>query len=192
VPLPPKDSLSSDESYKHYIDTLDTWVRSAGGWRGTNAIQFSVEGNSTRATILTGLRINLVSRTSLTSRTVLSLGECGAPAPPRHFSVDFATTPPRVQALPGENLDANGDSVPVAAVSFPFTVSETNPEIFDLKVEPGPVCDCQWTATLSYTQAGTSYTTVINDVEGEPFHAVPTDHVPEYTLINGYLERVQR
>jgi len=191
VPLPPEDFYSSDESYNGYIDTLDAWVASVGGWRATNSIEFSVEGNLTRATILTGIRINLVSRTSLTSKTLLSVDGCGAPAPPRHFSVDFATTPPRVRALPGESLDADGNPVPVEAVNFPFTVSETDPEIFDLRVEPGPVCDCQWTATLSYTQAGRSYTTIVDD-GGKPFHAVPTDHVPEYTLINGYLQRVQR
>lgn len=188
VPLPPDDY--SDESY---INTLEAWVESVGGWRATNSIEFSVEGNSVRATILTDIRINLVSRTSLMSKTLLSLGECGAPAPPRHFSVDFAATPPRVRALPGEDLDAEGNPVPVEAVNFPFTVSETDPEIFDLRVvEPGPVCDCQWTATLSYTRAGRSYVVTIADIDGKPFHAVPADHVPEYTLINGYLERVQK
>jgi hypothetical protein len=171
------------ESYDEYISTLDAWTNSIGGWRETNKIRFSVEGNSTRATILTGIRINLISRTSLTSKTVLAIGECGGPAPPRRFSVDLATKPPRVQALPGESLDADGNPVPEDAVSFPFTVSETDPEIFDLEIEPGLACNCQWTATLSYTQAGRFYTTVIDD-GGKPFHSVPisrTDGIPNCT-----------
>jgi hypothetical protein len=183
--IPSDDAYGED--YDGYINTLDAWVKSVGGWRVTNSIEFVVEGNSTRVTILTGIRINLVSRTSLTSKTVLSSDPCGGPASPRHFSVDLATTPPRVQALPETDMDADGNSVVVKeAVSFPFTVSETDPEIFNLEIESGPVCDCQWTATLLYTQAGQSYATVIDD-GGKPFHAVPTDHLPDFgdTTING-------
>jgi hypothetical protein len=191
VPLPPADFHSSDAVYNGYVQTLGAWATSVGGFLETDSIRFSVEGNSTRATILTGIRINLVSRASLTSKTALWLGECGGVAPPRPFSVDFATTPPRVKPVPGESVDPSGNVVPTKPVSFPFTVSETDPEIFDLSVEPGPVCDCLWTASLSYTQAGRAYTTIIDD-GGRPFHAVPTDQVPQYTLINGFLERVQR
>ncbi|HEX6353085.1 hypothetical protein [Actinophytocola sp.] len=189
IPLP--DEYAFDEAYEAYMNSFSAWVTSAGGWQAKNSVRFSVEGNLSRATILTGIRVNLVSRAALTSRTVVSIGQCGAPAPPRYFSVDLAPTPPRVRALPGEEMDDEGNFVPVDAVDFPFTVSETDPEIFDLKVEPGPVCDCQWTATLSYVQAGRSYTTTIDD-GGKPFHAVPTDDVPEYTVINGYLERVEK
>jgi hypothetical protein len=123
----------------------------------------------------------------LISKTVLSLDECGGAAPPHPFSVDFNTTPPRIQALPGETTDPTGDTMTTAPVSFPFTVSETDPEIFDLHVEDGPICDCLWTATLSYIQGGHSYTATI-DNNGTPFHAVPADHVPGHSLVNGILE----
>jgi hypothetical protein len=169
---------------------LDTWVTLAGGWRKTNWIEFSVEGSSSRATILTGLRVNLVSRTPLTSKTVLYPPPgCGGAFVPRPFAVDFNTTPPRVRALPGMTRDEQrGIWVETKPASFPFTVSETDPEIFDLYVDPGPECDCLWTATLSYTQAGQSYTTLIDD-NGKPFHGVPTDHVPAYWFDNGTLKR---
>jgi hypothetical protein len=176
IPPPPEDFYSNEDTYYGYIGTLGTWTSSVGGWRETNAIQFSVEGNSARATILTGIRVNLVSRASLTSKTVLAVGECGGSVIPRRFSADLTATPPRVRALPGESLDADGNSVLEAAVSFPFTVSETDPEVFDLEIEPGPACNCEWTATLSYTQAGRSYTAVIDD-NGEPFHSVPVSRI---------------
>lgn len=184
-----RSALPRDEGNDTYLDSVEAWVTSAGGWRATNHIQFSVEGNLARATILTGIRINLVSRKPLTSRTELAFGECGGAEEVRYFSVDFTPTPPRLRALPSDRMNEDGTLVPVEPVEFPFTVSETDPEIFDLMVEPGPVCDCQWTATLFYTQAGKSYTTTIDD-GGTPFHAVPTDHVPTYSVYDGALQRV--
>lgn len=183
----PRDDGDSGDTY---LDSVEGWVTSVGGWRATNHIQFSVEGNLARATILTGIRINLVSRKPLTSRTELAFGECGGVEEVRYFSVDFTPTRPRLRALPSDRMNEDGTLVPVEPVEFPFTVSETDPEIFDLMVEPGPVCDCQWTATLRYTQSGRSYATTIDD-GGKPFHAVPTDEVPAYSIYDGTLQRVE-
>jgi hypothetical protein len=190
MPQPPPDFEYSDVNYEAYLDTLDAWVRKVGGWPATNAIRISVEGGSGRATILTGLRVNLVRRNELPSKTVITFAECGGGLlPPHPFSIDFNATPPSIQALPGETENADGTTSPAKAVDFPFKVSETDPEVFDLDVEAGPVCDCLWTVTLSYTQGGKSYTVVIDD-NGEPFHAVPADNVATYHLVDGVLEPV--
>ncbi len=179
MPMPPPDLYREEAAYER---RLQTWVTSVGGWKKTNWIEFSVEGGSSRVSILTGLRVNLVSRTHLTSKTVLSLnGGCGGVAPPRPFVADFNTTPPRVEAVSGKTEDAAGNLVDAKPVTFPFKVSATDPEIFNFSVGPGPECNCLWTVTLFYTQAGRSYRKLIDD-NGQPFHGVPTDHVPEYNL----------
>jgi len=188
MPMPPPDFRGgNDQTYVDYVGALEAWVTSVSGWPETDWIRFSVEGNSSRVSILTGLRVNLISRAPLASKTVLSLEECGGIGVPRPFIADFSTTPPRVQALPGTTEDADGNTVKTKPVTFPFTVSDTDPEIFELTVGPGPECDCLWTATLSYTQGGESYTALIDD-HGKPFHGVPTDHVPTYSLVNGTLD----
>jgi hypothetical protein len=186
-PMPPADFRNSDAVYNSYVRTLAAWVTSSGGWPATNSIRFSVENSTHQATILTGMRVNLISRAPLASRTVLSLSECGGAVSPRPFSVDFGAAPPRLRPLPGETTGPTGNAVATRPVDFPFTVSDTDPEIFDLDVADGPVCDCLWTVTLSYIQVGRSYLVQIDD-HGMPFHAVPTDEVPAYTLINGILE----
>ena len=84
-------------------------------------------------------------------------------------------------------MDSDGNELDTNPVTFPFTVSDSDPEIFTLTVGPGPTCDCEWTANLAYTQDGKSYTALIDD-HGKPFHAVPTDHLPTYSLVNGYLD----
>jgi hypothetical protein len=176
MPRSPTDD-PSDTAADSYLRALNAWVTSVEGWPETNWIEFSVEGNSRRATILTGLRVNLISRTPLTSKTVLSMRECPPSAGEvRPFEADFSTTPPRVRAGTDTRPGPAGETKPV---TFPFTVSETDPEIFDLAVVDGPECDCLWTATLSYTQAGRSYTALIDD-DGQPFHGVPHSRVPIY------------
>jgi hypothetical protein len=89
--------------------------------------------------------------------------------------------------LPGATENADGNTVKTKPVGFPFTISETEPEVFHLTVGPGPQCECLWTAALSYTVGGKSYTALIDD-HGKPFHGVPTDHVLTYSLINGRLD----
>lgn len=164
---PPGDP--SDTAVENYLRALNAWVTSVQGWPETDWIEFSVEGNSSRASILTDLQVNLISRTPLTDKTEVSMKVCqSSPGSVRHFKADLNTTPPRVRAVP----DTTNTTSKTKPVTFPFTVSETDPEIFDLAVGSGPECDCQWTATLSYTQAGRSYTALIDD-DGKPFHAVP-------------------
>jgi hypothetical protein len=188
MPRPPPDFLNAEVSNRAYLDTLDAWVRKVGGWPVANSLGISIEGGSRRATILTGLRVNLIRHNDLTSKTVVSFaGSCGGDLLPHPFSIDFNATPPSIHALPGETENPDGSTSPVKAVDFPFKVSETDPELFDLDIEAGPVCDCLWTVTLSYTQGGKSYTVVIDD-NGEPFHAVPAGDVATYHLVDGVLE----
>jgi hypothetical protein len=171
------------------LDSTTAWTASRGGFRQTNWIEFTVEGSSSRATILTGLSVRLVASGPLRSRTRIAVGDgCGAAVTPRTFTMTFGTDPPGLAPVAGQTLNASCDPVDVPAVSFPFKVSETDPEVFDLSVAPdGPVCDCEWTAVLAYTQGGISRNTVIDD-HGQPFHAVPTDRVPGYELLNGALQ----
>jgi hypothetical protein len=180
VPGPTADEAEFDA----YAENLSSWTAANGGFTRTNWIEFSVEGNSSRASILTALRVNIVSRSPLTSKTIITIEECGGLAPPRPFEADFTAHPPRVRSLPGETEDADGNVIGTPPANFPFTVSDSDPEIFTLAVGPGPACDCAWTANIDYTQDGKSYTAPIDD-HGQPFHAVPTDDLPAYRPMSG-------
>ncbi|MBM2615909.1 hypothetical protein JIG36_10110 [Actinoplanes sp. LDG1-06] len=185
VPGEPESWDEADEN-KH-LEAMKAWTSANGGFTQVNWIKFAVEGNSNRASILTGLRVNIVSRAPLTSKTVLSIEGCGGLVSPRPFVADFSATPPLVRALPGKVEEANGDVVATRPANFPFTVSESDPEVFTLAVGPGPACHCSWTASVDYTQDGQSYTVPIDD-HGKPFHAVPTDRLPTYTIVNGKMD----
>ncbi|MEV6347665.1 hypothetical protein [Actinoplanes sp. NPDC051851] len=176
-------SLTPDDAINHSPD-FATWVAQAGGWRAVNWVQFTVQNNSANAAILTGLSIDVTNRHPLTSRTrIADISDCGSAMLPRAFTVDFGAHPPRVTAMRGE--DEYGTSLP--ATKFPFKVSATDPEVFDLCIAEGPAEDIEWTATLEYTQDGVGRQAVISD-DGRPFHSVPQDDRPDppaYLLRDG-------
>lgn len=162
-----------------YKTPFATWVAEQKGWRAAKWIRFTVQSDSDHAAVLTGMTIDVLKQEALTSRTIIMAGDgCGGALEPRLFGVDFNTSPPKITALPGR--DDNGDTVP--GVKFPFTVSASDPEVFDLVVQAGPVDDIQWHATISYTLNGEAHTTIVDD-GGSPLHTVArSDGVPQATL----------
>lgn len=186
--MPPRDFHDSDAKYNQYLKTFADWVTAKGGWAATNYLRFTAEGNAQRAVVLTGMRVEVAERVPLTTGTAFTFAECGSLLAPRPFSIGLDETPPRLWALPGETVNAAGDTADSKPATFPFTVTPTDPEVFDLSVADGRACDCRWRLSLSYVADGHTYSTVLDDA-GQPFHGVPRDPVPTYTLINGYLER---
>jgi hypothetical protein len=179
-------TMTHDDAYK-YTPRFAQWVTNQNGWRQTNWLRFTVQNKLESAVVLTGLSINIVGEESLTSKAkIVGDDGCGAPAVPRTFGVDFAKRPPKLDAIAGR--DENGKTIP--AIKFPFKVSSTDPEVFDLTVTAGPEADIRWTASLAYTQDGRGYEATIDD-GGRPFHSVPKGAVTSYGLHeDGVLTKV--
>ncbi|WP_220506764.1 tetratricopeptide repeat protein [Amycolatopsis dendrobii] len=114
----------------------------------------TVEARTTRAVVLQSARVVVVSRTP--PRPACLLVRVGGILEPRPFTTDFDAPSPR--------LVAQGPD-------FPFTVSATDVEQFE--IEPITTThEVAWRLEVDWTCAGRHGTTVI-DNQGEPFHAYP-------------------
>ncbi|WP_200863003.1 tetratricopeptide repeat protein [Amycolatopsis orientalis] len=114
----------------------------------------TVEARTNRAVVLQSARVVVVSRTP--PRPACLLVRLGAHLEPRPFTTDFDAPSPR--------LVAQGPD-------FPFTVSATDVEQFE--IEPITTThEVAWRLEVDWTCAGRQGTTVI-DNHGEPFHAYP-------------------
>ncbi len=176
-------TMTSEDANK-YTPRFAQWVARHHGWRAVSWLRFTVQSRSESAVILTSLSINTVGEQPSTSKSLVTTADgCGSNTSPRTFDVDLTRRPPRLKAVAG--TDENGKTIP--AVKFPFKVSSTDPEIFDLTVTAGPARETRWTATLAYTQDGRGYETTIDD-NGQPFRSVGWSDVPTYGLSeNGTL-----
>ncbi len=114
----------------------------------------TVEARTSRAVVLQSARIAVVSRTP--PRPACLVVRVGGHLKPRPFTTDFDAPSPRLVA---EGPD------------FPFTVSATDVEQFE--IEPITTThEVAWRLEVDWTCAGRHGTTVI-DNHGEPFHAYP-------------------
>ncbi|OAP28610.1 MULTISPECIES: tetratricopeptide repeat protein [Amycolatopsis] len=114
----------------------------------------TVEARTNRAVVLQSARVVVVSRTP--PRPACLLIRVGGILEPRPFTTDFDAPSPR--------LVARGPD-------FPFTVSATDVEQFE--IEPITTTrEVAWRLEVDWTCAGRHGTTVI-DNHGEPFHAYP-------------------
>lgn len=147
------------------------------------SFEVTIQGRTQQSVILKDMRIDVTPRPALTGGIVVSMagGGCGGEVTPRHFDVDLAAKPPKLTPKPGENY---GTITP--AVSFPYTISLTDPEVFDLDpVMPCPT-DCTFTLTLDWVADGKSGTTVL-DNHGQGYRSTSTRALPHYqvTLAGG-------
>ncbi|MGW4396371.1 tetratricopeptide repeat protein [Amycolatopsis nivea] len=114
----------------------------------------TVEARTNRAVVLQSARIAVVSRTA--PRPACLVVRVGGLLKPRPFTTDFDA--------PSPQLVAEGPD-------FPFTVSATDVEQFE--IEPITTThEVAWRLEVDWTCAGRHGTTVI-DNDGEPFHAYP-------------------
>ncbi|MFD2465945.1 tetratricopeptide repeat protein [Amycolatopsis silviterrae] len=114
----------------------------------------TVEARTSRAVVLQSARAVVVSRTP--PRPACLLVRVGGLLEPRPFTTDFDA--------PSPQLVAQGPD-------FPFTVSATDIEQFE--IEPITTThEVAWRLEVDWTCAGRHGTTVI-DNQGEPFHAYP-------------------
>jgi hypothetical protein len=143
-------------------DDLGTWFQAHGGVEVVNNVTFTVESSQPSAAILTGLRA-VVDRRSAASGAVGMVFQCGGQLDQRFFVLNLATATPSLKAFPGDPLPG---SAAMPAVTFPFTVSSTDPEDFVVLVKRPPG-DVSWHLELSWTYQGATGVTRIPQGNGE-------------------------
>jgi hypothetical protein len=119
---------------------------------------------------LQSLSVVIVERAAPTGHYAYRANDgCGAGAPPRYFDVDLASARPVVKPVAG--VDDAGRTIP--AVAFPFTVSRSEPEIFELSAA-SPTTSTTWFLALEWSSGDRTGVLRLDD-HGKPFltRAIP-------------------
>ncbi len=130
---------------------------------GETGVRVTLQGTDERAVVLEALRIRVVARRAPAQGRVHTMSSgCGGALTPRMFDVDLDAERPLARSVPG-----NDSGEPITAVSFPYRVSASDPEVF-LVTGRAARCDCDWVAELRWSSGGRSGTARIDD-DGRPF-----------------------
>lgn len=152
VPAPPAEAEA------------EAWARALGAVHaGETGVRITLQGTEERAVVLEALRVRVVERREPANGRVLRMSSgCGGALTPRMFDVDLDVERPVARSVPG-----NDTGEPIPAVSFPYRVSASDPEVL-LVTARAARCDCDWVAELRWSSGGRSGTVRIDD-GGRPF-----------------------
>ncbi|MFF3323515.1 helix-turn-helix domain-containing protein [Streptomyces sp. NPDC002889] len=140
------------------------WARSLGAVHaGNTLVRITVQGRSDKAVVLQALRVRVTARRTPPNHNVYRMSSgCGGSITPRLFDTDLDAPRPLARSVPG-----NDSGEPIPAVSFPYKVSATDPEIL-LVTGRTVTCDCDWYLELEWSSGDRSGTIRIDDA-GRPF-----------------------
>ncbi|MFK4687575.1 transcriptional regulator [Streptomyces pristinaespiralis] len=142
----------------------EQWSRALqAGHAGETAVRVTVQGKGPEAVVLESLQVRVAARRAPEPRNVYRMDSgCGGSLTPRMFDVDLDMSRPVARSVAG-----NDAGEPIPAVSFPYRVSATDPEV--LLVTGRTVrCDCEWYLQLRWSSGGRTGTVRIDD-DGRPF-----------------------
>ncbi|MGW1439759.1 helix-turn-helix domain-containing protein [Streptomyces griseus] len=153
----------------------ESWAGALGAVHaGEAGVRITLQGRDERAVVLEALRIRVVERRSPAPGRVYRMSSgCGGSLTPRMFDVDLDAPRPTARPVAG-----NDSGEPIAAVSFPYSVSVTDPEVL-LITARAVGCDCDWYAELTWSSGGRSGTVRVDD-GGRPFRTSGTGGRPVF------------
>lgn len=158
----------------------ESWATALGAVHaGETGVRITLQGTDERAVVLEALRIRVVERREPAEGRVHRMSSgCGGALTPRVFDVDLDVARPVARSVPG-----NDTGEPIPAVSFPYRVSVSDPEVF-LVTGRAARCDCDWVAELRWNSGGRSGTVRIDD-GGRPFRTsgAPGRPVHDYDFV---------
>lgn len=151
------------------------WAKALGGVDGGSMqLELTVQGKSGQAVVLNGLHVRTLSRKAPLAWSAYSMGEgCGSGITPQSFDVDLDDSRPDLTPVAGQKGD-----VRVPPKDFPFRVSSTDVEVFDLKVHVEGH-DVSWYLDLEWSSGGRTGMLRIDD-GGKPFRTSSIQARPKY------------
>ncbi|MEU2251010.1 helix-turn-helix transcriptional regulator [Streptomyces sp. NPDC019224] len=151
------------------------WARALGGVDGGSMkLELTVQGTSSQAVVLTGLQVKVLSQRAPVQQPAFSMGDgCGSGIEPQSFDVDLDDSRPTLTPVAGKQ----GDEV-VPAKNFPFRVSSSDVEVFDLDAHVEGH-DVSWYLELEWSSGGRKGTLRVDD-GGKPFRTSSIAGRPEY------------
>ncbi|MCX5342809.1 helix-turn-helix domain-containing protein [Streptomyces atratus] len=151
------------------------WARALGGVDGGSMqLELTVQGKSGQAVVLKGLHVRTLSRKVPLAWSAYSMGEgCGSGITPQSFDIDLDDSRPTLTPVAGQQGD-----VRVPPKNFPFQVSSTDVEVFDLKAHVEGH-DVSWYLELEWSSGGRKGTLRIDD-GGKPFRTSSIQARPKY------------
>ena len=159
------------------------WVYGHGGASANSDMSLTIQGKGKDAVVLLGLRVVALERNPVpTNVATVGCDAYGGEQTSRYFDVILGN-PPRVASRPGfdEPLDRKKRE---PAAKFPYRVSNSDPEYFDLSVS-GPVCFCTWRLALDWTSRGRAGTLIVDrgfDKIVSDTSSIEDDSRPEYAF----------
>ncbi|MER6105606.1 helix-turn-helix transcriptional regulator [Streptomyces sp. NPDC001832] len=152
------------------------WARALGGVDGGQMLlELAVQGKSDEAVVLQGLHVRTLFRKAPLQWSAYSMGEgCGSGITPQSFDIDLDDSQPAVTPVAGQQGDER-----VPPKDFPFRVTSTDVEVFDLDVHVEGH-DVSWYLELDWSSGGREGTLRIDD-GGKPFRTSSIKARPTYT-----------
>jgi hypothetical protein len=157
-----------------YLDETPAQAVASGNYSGVpeggnQTIEIVNQTSSTERVVITGIRISLVARRPAPASGILvtndACGGGGGGVTPRPFSVSFGSTPPEVTAQ---------HEAGVPFVDFPYSISRTDPEVFNLNLLGSAIAEYTFTVKVFWVAAGQQYhTTLTND--GRDYEFIGSD-----------------
>ncbi|WP_434594794.1 helix-turn-helix domain-containing protein [Streptomyces sp. A5-4] len=151
------------------------WARSVDAVHGDETgVRISVQGKTDTAVVLQSLQVRVAARRAPLKRNAFRMDPgCGGSITPRQFEVNLDMPRPIARSVRGND---SGNVIP--AVSFPYKVSATDPELL-LVTSRTVNCDCDWYLELEWSSGSLSGSVRI-DNNGRPFRTSGTKGRPTY------------
>ncbi|WP_405968050.1 helix-turn-helix domain-containing protein [Streptomyces sp. NBC_00015] len=151
------------------------WATAQGAVHGRETnVEISVQGRDSTAVVLTALRVRVVGRAAPLTGTAYAMDQgCGGSLSKRYFAVDLDKDRPVAHSVAG-----NDAGTPIPAVSLPYRVSSTDPEVL-LVTARTETCSCDWYLELDWSSQGRTGTVRMDD-RGRPFRTSGIKGLPRY------------
>ncbi|GAB2894799.1 helix-turn-helix transcriptional regulator [Streptomyces deserti] len=158
VPAPPKE------------EDAPAWVAKAGAVpSGQQYVKLTVQGTGEETVVVQKLTVRLAGKRAPLAWNDYAMGYpgvgCGSSVPTRFFTVVLDAVRPGLVPEAGQE-------------TFPFKVSESEPEVFYIKADASAY-DVSWYLGLSWTSGSRSGTVEIKD-DGRPFRTSGNNGRPAY------------
>lgn len=159
-----------------------SWAAALGALHGGGTlVRVTVQGTGGQPVVLESMQVRVVERRTPRKLPAYRMSSgCGGSLTPRLFEVDLDRARPVARPVPGSD-----SGVPIPAVSFPYTVSPSDPEAL-LVSGRSLDCDCDWVLDVAWSGGGRSGTVRIDD-GGRPFRTtgVRGDALYDYDYTRG-------